>query len=218
MGVCSQTILEPAASHLVTGREPSDPWEFGVVRRILAGDQIAFRDLVERYQSRIYWIIYGILRNRNDAEDIAQEVFAKAYFAIGGFEFRSSLFTWIQRITINECYAYLRKEQARKRSAETLTIESNQSVAGHEPAADKVSVQRDFINKVLMFIPEDDRMLLIWREVEGCSIAEMAEMTSLNESTVKIRLFRARQKLAKAARRLTAHSGRSGVVSSWHGT
>src|SRR4051812_27259988 len=81
--------------------------EAALVRRVQAGDEMAFRDIVERHQSKVFSIIYGILRNRNDAEDIAQQVFAKVYFSIRNFDFRSSLLTWIYKITVNECYDYL---------------------------------------------------------------------------------------------------------------
>ncbi|MGB9610709.1 MAG: RNA polymerase sigma factor, partial [Bryobacteraceae bacterium] len=72
--------------------------EAALVQRIQAGDEAAFRELVERYQNKVYSIIYGILRNHNDAEDIAQQVFTKIYFSIGSFDFRSSLLTWIYKI------------------------------------------------------------------------------------------------------------------------
>src|SRR5262245_66243208 len=85
-----------------------------LVRRVQAKDEIAFKEIVERYQSKVFSIIYGILRNHNDAEDIAQQVFAKIFFSIGNFDFRSSLLTWIYKITVNECYDYLRKKRVRK--------------------------------------------------------------------------------------------------------
>ncbi len=85
-----------------------------LVRRVQQGDELAFREVVERYQTKVHSIIYGILRNRNDAEDIAQQVFAKVYFSIGSFDSRSSLLTWIYKITVNECYDYLRKRRVRK--------------------------------------------------------------------------------------------------------
>src|SRR6478752_4936355 len=88
--------------------------EAALVRRIQAQDEMAFREIVERYQAKVFSIIYGILRNRNDAEDIAQQVFAKIYFSIQNFDFRSSLLTWIYKITVNECYDYLRKKRVRK--------------------------------------------------------------------------------------------------------
>src|SRR5207245_11228722 len=79
--------------------------------RLSAGDDLAFCELVEGYESRIRSVIYGILRNREDADEIAQEVFAKVYFSIKGFGARSSLYTWIYRIAVNECYGYLRKKR-----------------------------------------------------------------------------------------------------------
>jgi RNA polymerase sigma-70 factor (ECF subfamily) len=85
-----------------------------LVRRVQAGDELAFRELVDRYQNKVFSIIYGILRNHNDAEDIAQQVFAKIYFSVRNFDFRSSLLTWIYKITVNECYDYLRKKKVRK--------------------------------------------------------------------------------------------------------
>src|SRR5258705_13332195 len=88
--------------------------EAALVRRVQARDEMAFREVVERYQSKVFSIIYGILRNRNDAEDISQQVFAKIYFSIRNFDFRSSLLTWIYKITVNECYDYLRKKRVRK--------------------------------------------------------------------------------------------------------
>ena len=81
--------------------------EAALVRRIQGRDELAFREIVDRYEAKVFSIIYGILRNRNDAEVIAQQVFAKIYFSIKSFDFRSSLLTWIYKITVNECYDYL---------------------------------------------------------------------------------------------------------------
>ena len=88
--------------------------EGALVRRIQAGDETAFREVVERYQSKVFSIIHGIVRRRNDVEDIAQQVFAKVFLSIGSFDFRSSLITWIYKITVNECFDYLRKRKVRK--------------------------------------------------------------------------------------------------------
>ena len=88
--------------------------EAALVRRVQAQDELAFREIIDRYQTKVYSIIYGILRNHNDAEDIAQQVFAKVYFSIRNFDFRSSLLTWVYKITVNECYDYLRKKKVRK--------------------------------------------------------------------------------------------------------
>src|SRR5579872_7460937 len=105
--VGERTRAKPRVDHKTS--EESD-----LVRRVQARDEIAFREIIERHQAKVFSIIYGILRNRNDAEDIAQQVFAKIYFSIRNFDFRSSLLTWIYKITVNECYDYLRKKRVRK--------------------------------------------------------------------------------------------------------
>src|SRR6185436_13451089 len=111
--------------------------EAALVRRVQARDEMAFREIVERYQSKVFSIIYGILRNRNDAEDIAQQVFAKIYFSIRNFDFRSSLLTWIYKITVNECYDYLRKKRVRKLVYESDFSEDDaKRMETSEPAVD----------------------------------------------------------------------------------
>jgi RNA polymerase sigma-70 factor (ECF subfamily) len=180
-----------------------------LVRRVQAKDEIAFKEIVERYQSKVFSIIYGILRNHNDAEDIAQQVFAKIYFSIGNFDFRSSLLTWIYKITVNECYDYLRKKRVRKliyesdfSEEDSHQMENSQSAMDHTVAVDKTLERRDMLLKMLSKVSEEDRMLILLKEVEGHSVEELAEMTGMNENTIKVKLFRTRQKLVKAAQRL----------------
>ena len=184
--------------------------EAELVKRVQARDEIAFREIVERYQSKVFSIIFGFLRNRNDAEDIAQQVFAKIYFSIKNFDFRSSLLTWIYKITVNECYDYLRKKRVRKLVYESdFSEEDAQRMEASEPATnprppiDTRLAQRDLILKLLSKLSEEDRSLMLLKEVEGHSVEELAQMTGLNENTIKVKLFRTRQKLLKAASRLT---------------
>jgi len=182
--------------------------EAALVRRIQRRDEAAFRELVERYQNKVYSIIYGILRNHNDAEDIAQQVFTKIYFSISNFDFRSSLLTWIYKITVNECYDYLRKRRVRKLVYESdLGDEEGVSMERSEPdTAPRIDEQlerRDLALKLLAKVSEEDRNLMLLKEVEGHSVEELARMTGMNENTIKVKLFRARQKLLKAAERLT---------------
>jgi RNA polymerase sigma-70 factor (ECF subfamily) len=181
--------------------------EADLVRRVQARDEIAFREIVDRYQTKVFSIIYGILRNHNDAEDIAQQVFSKIYFSIGNFDNRSSLLTWIYKITVNECYDYLRKKKVRKlvyesdfNEDESLRFEQTEPDPG--AAYDTTLARRDLVVKLLAKVSEEDRNLMMLKEVEGHSVEELAEMTGLNENTIKVRLFRARQKLLKAAQRL----------------
>jgi RNA polymerase sigma-70 factor (ECF subfamily) len=188
--------------------------EAELVRRAQARDELAFREIVERYQAKVYSIIFGILRNRNDAEDIAQQVFAKVYFSMGNFDFRSSLLTWIYKITVNECYDYLRKKRVRKlvyesdfSEEESLLMQNSEAAMDHRPAVDTQLAQRDFVLKLLAKVSEEDRKLMLLKEVEGHSVEELAQMTGMNENTIKVKLFRARQKLLKAAQRLSRLPG-----------
>lgn len=182
--------------------------EAELVRRVQARDEIAFREIVDRYQSKVFSIIYGILRNHNDAEDIAQQVFAKIYFSIQNFDFRSSLLTWIYKITVNECYDYLRKKKVRKLVYESdfgedETLGMERSEPDPAPAMDISLARRDLVTKLLEKVSPEDRNLMMLKEVEGHSVEELAELTGMNENTIKVKLFRARQKLLKAAQRLT---------------
>jgi RNA polymerase sigma-70 factor (ECF subfamily) len=183
--------------------------EAALVRRVQAKDELAFREIVDRYQAKVFSIIYGILRNRNDAEDIAQQDFAKIYFSIKNFDFRSSLLTWIYKITVNECYDYLRKKRVRKlvyesdfSSDDTLRMENSEPATDQGTPVDHRLAQHDLILKLLAKLSEEDRSLILLKEVEGHSVEELSIMTGMNENTIKVKLFRARQKLLKAAQRL----------------
>jgi len=168
--------------------------DMNLALRIRAGDQSAFRELVERHQSRVFRILYGILNDTDDAEEVAQDVFAKVYFSIDRFDHRSSLFTWIYSIAVNEAYSHLRKRR---------TAPDFHSLIDGRPTPDRAAAQRDLVKKLLALIPEDDRLLLLLKEVEGCSVTNLAEMTGMNESTIKVRLFRTRRKLVGLAARLS---------------
>src|SRR3974390_1569201 len=154
--------------------------EPSLVKRVQARDEIAFREIVERYQAKVFSIIYGILRNRNDAEDISQQVFAKIYFSVRNFDFRSSLLTWIYKITVNECYDYLRKKRVRKLVYESdFSAEDAQRMEAAEPAVDPAApldqalARRDLVMKLLSRLSEEDRSLILLKEVEGHSVEEL---------------------------------------------
>ena len=188
--------------------------EGSLVRRAQAGDETAFREIVERYQSKVFSIIHGIVRQRNDVEDIAQQVFAKIYVSVRNFDFRSSLITWIYKITVNECFDYLRKRKVRKLVYESdMSEDEVRRVENTEPSVDRTApadsslAQRDYVTKLLSRVSEEERMLLMLKEVEGYSVEELAAKTGMNENTIKVKLFRARQKLVKASQRLERAPG-----------
>src|ERR1700727_3953794 len=217
MSAVSGTLPFPASGVRVQAKTRVDhrnSEEASLVRRVQARDELAFREIVDRYQAKVFSIIYGILRNHNDAEDIAQQVFSKVYFSIRNFDFRSSLLTWIYKITVNECYDYLRKRRVRKLVYESdFSEEDAHRMEASEPAIDPAApmdrslAPRDLVTKLLARVSPEDRNLILLKEVEGHSVEELAAMTGLNENTIKVKLFRTRQKLLKAAQRLTRIRG-----------
>jgi RNA polymerase sigma-70 factor (ECF subfamily) len=212
MHALSDVLESPALAGGTRARARGDhkaDEEANLVRRVQARDEIAFRDLVDKYQAKVFSVIYGILRNRNDAEDIAQQVFSKIYLSIHAFDSRSTLLTWIYRITVNECYDYLRKRRVRKvvyesdfSAEEVQRMETSEAVVDPVAPVDRTLAQRDFVLKLLSKVSEQDRTLIVLKEVEGHTVEELSAITGLNENTIKVKLFRTRQKLLKAARRL----------------
>jgi RNA polymerase sigma-70 factor (ECF subfamily) len=210
--------MELALPGLILATEPSVSPEVALVRRAQRGEQEAFREIVQRYQGKVFSIIHGILRNRNDAEDIAQQVFTKIYFSLGKFDFRSALVTWIYKITVNECYDYLRKQKVRKLTFESDLSEDdlrridNVEDVRRNPAADvdRQTELREIVVRLLDRLSAEERQLLILKEVEGYPVEELAHMLSMNENTVKVKLFRARQKLVKVAKKTGLMEHRTG--------
>ncbi len=209
MGIFTATLPAPVLTATRTRVEYDTTPEAVLVRRAQAGDETAFREIVERYQSKVFSIVHGIVRQRNDVEDISQQVFAKVYFSLRNFDFRSSLITWIYKITVNECFDYLRKKKVRKlvyesdmSEDESRRVENSAPSVDRAPAADTSLARRDYIVKLMEKVSGEEKELLMLKEVEGHSVEELAGILGMNENTIKVKLFRARQKLVKAAQRL----------------
>jgi len=221
MGTAIGTLTIPGFGSKVAAKPRVDYQntpEGVLVSRAQAGEDDAFREIVERYQTKVFSIIHGIVRQRNDVEDIAQQVFAKVYVSIRNFDFRSSLITWIYKITVNECFDYLRKRKVRKlvyesdlSEDEVRRVENTEPTVNRQTPADTTLSQRDYVVKLLTKVSEEERMLLMLKEVEGYSVEELAERTGMNENTIKVKLFRARQKLVKASQRLERPAGSAAV-------
>ncbi|HVW08558.1 MAG TPA: sigma-70 family RNA polymerase sigma factor [Bryobacteraceae bacterium] len=212
MATASGTLSFPVIGSKTANRTRVDyenTPEGALVRRAQNGDESAFQEIVERYQSKVFSIIHGIVRQRNDVEDIAQQVFTKIYFSMRNFDFRSSLITWVYKITVNECFDYLRKKKVRKlvyesdmSEDEARRVENSENGSGRGVRADTTLARRDYVIKLLERVSGEERDLLMLKEVEGYSVEEMARRLNMNENTIKVKLFRARQKLVKASQRL----------------
>jgi len=196
------------------GKASGLPDDRELVRLAQTGDKEAFEELVRRHQHRVFAVAGGILRRREDVEDIAQQVFVKAYFSIKRFDQRAAFSTWLYKITVNECWDLLRKKKVRPLLYESdLSEEQVQQFSaaekfesGAQDVSDKLEAQQR-IEILLQGLDERDRMMLILKEVEGFAIEEIAEILDLNANTVKVRLFRARRRIVSQARKRKDGSG-----------
>jgi len=182
-----------------------------LVRRAQREDKEAFEELVRRHQARVFAVAGGILRNKEDVEDIAQQVFLKAYFSLKRFDQRAAFSTWLYKITVNECWDLLRKRKVRPLLYEADLSEEQARQYGaseeREEQAQDVSVRlekKQELERLLECLEERDRMMLVLKEVQGFSVEEIAEILGINGNTVKVRLFRARQRITDRVRRRRA--------------
>jgi RNA polymerase sigma-70 factor, ECF subfamily len=179
-----------------------------LVRQAKAGSKEAFEALVVRHQGRVFAVAGGILRNREDVEDIAQQVFFKAYFSLKRFDQRAAFSTWLYKITVNECWDVLRKRKVRPLVLEVdLSEEQSRQYQAAEqlsdgrPDASEQLASRERVEQLLGCLEERDRSMLVLKEVQGFSVEEIAEILEINANTVKVRLFRARQRIAESLKR-----------------
>jgi RNA polymerase sigma-70 factor, ECF subfamily len=177
-----------------------------LVRRAQAEDQEAFEELVRRHQHRVFAVASGILRRREDVEDIAQQVFVKAYFSLKRFDQRAAFSTWLYKITVNECWDLLRKKKVRPlvyeadlSEEQARQIQTSEEKGSTAPDVSQRLEARQRVERLLEGLDERDRLMLILKEVEGFSIEEIAEVLELNANTVKVRLFRARRRIVLLA-------------------
>lgn len=179
-----------------------------LVRRAQREDQEAFEELVRRHQHRVFAVAGGILRRREDVEDIAQQVFVKAYFSLKRFDQRAAFSTWLYKITVNECWDMLRKKKVRPLvyQADLSEEQARQVTAAEEkngggPDISDTLEARQRVERLLDGLDERDRLMLILKEVEGFAVEEIADVLDLNANTVKVRLFRARRRILNKVRK-----------------
>src|SRR5215472_4704937 len=178
-----------------------------LVRRAQREDKEAFEELVRRHQHRVFAVAGGIVRRREDVEDVAQQVFVKAYFSLKRFDQRAAFSTWVYKITVNECWDMLRKRKVRPLvyEADLSEEQARQVISSAENDKDTPDISerleaRQRVERLLDGLDERDRLMLILKEVEGFSIEEIAEVLDLNANTVKVRLFRARRRVVGQAK------------------
>jgi RNA polymerase sigma-70 factor, ECF subfamily len=196
-----------------------------LVQRVKSGDQRAFKMLVERYQRKVYGVALGMLKDKEEARDVAQDAFVKVFRYIEHFKGDASFYTWIYRITVNICIDYKRKKGGSKPEDhaefdETIgldTTEANLGALGSKLGTNpqKSALRKELADKImkaLQELPEAHRKIIILREIEGASYDDLAKILDVPKGTVMSRLFHARLKMQKVlSEYLELDESRSGV-------
>jgi len=175
------------------------------VQRSQDGDQEAFSELVRKYQKRVYYLADGMLGNREDALDIAQEAFLKAFRSLKGFQGGGGFYTWLYRIAYNLSIDFMRKEWRKKnleyRDNQDLTEEEDPVIRVPSSSHPGQEMAQKELNRVIMdaiqSLPEEHRSVILLREMEGLSYEDIAKTLRIRKGTVMSRLHYARQELQK---------------------
>ena len=183
--------------------------DLSLVRRCQDGDAEAFGKLVERYQRKVFTIALSMVKNPQDAMDIAQDAFIKVHRYIGNFQGSSSFYTWLYRIVINLCIDHLRRAGRRanmdfdeKIQNQVDRVDESAAIASRIDTNPSKNLARrelaERIQEAVDSLPPYHRAVIIMREVEGLSYSEMAKAMKVSKGTIMSRLHHARQKLQRA--------------------
>lgn len=172
-----------------------------LVEKIKKGDIDAYEEIIKKYENKVCGIIYHMIKNQNDVEDLAQEVFIKVYKNLSKFKGDSSLYTWIYKITVNLCLDEVKKRKNIIYLDEKLEIEDGE-LERELPSSDKTQVElyeekelKEKLHKCIGKLPEKQRVMIVLRDIKGFSYEEISEITSVKLGTVKSQINRARLKL-----------------------
>jgi len=168
-----------------------------LIARVKKGDCEAFNPLVERYKMPLYKILYRMVRNRDDTEDLVEEAFIKAYRAISRFDIKRSFYAWICRIAVNNAINYIKKERRDQVQSIGMVEYKLTAKKGNPVAMTREKMLKERINVALAKLPEEFRMILVLKVDEECSYEEIGNVLKIPKGTVMSRLARARQKLKK---------------------
>ena len=195
--------LDLADANPADEAEEIDVPDAELVLKAQQGDTHAFNDLVERYHGKIYGLTYNMTSNREDAEDLTQEVFVKAFEALPRFKGKSSFYTWVYRIAVNKTINY-RKKRNRKRalSLDQFDHEIKMDDAYHELTAKgsplrhlSLSELQIKLNEALQHLSEKHRTVVVMHDMQGIPHEEIAKVVGASVGTVRSRLFYARRQM-----------------------
>ena len=175
-----------------------------LIERARAADGQAFNQIILAYRKRILGTISRLIGRPEDVEDVAQEVFVRVYYSLDQLRTPDVFEPWLYRLTVNAAYDYLRRRKRRPESRmadlSDQQVTMADAVAGgrQEENEREKSRVREFVDALFRHVSEEDRLLLTLKEVEGLSLQELEEIYNVNENVLKVRLFRARQRVLKA--------------------
>ncbi|MBK8237905.1 MAG: sigma-70 family RNA polymerase sigma factor [Deltaproteobacteria bacterium] len=197
--------------------ELTDADDHQLVEACKGGDRRAFQALYERYERKVFAVAYGFLRNQEDALDVVQEAFIKVHRYLPNFEGQSSFYTWLYRIVANLCIDHIRRN-TRKKDVEfddKLRHDGEQDTSPAEalPASIMANPGEAVENKEILAAVEDSlkylsdkhRAVIVMRELQGLSYADMAKAMNCSKGTIMSRLFHARRKMQKLLRQRLEH-------------
>lgn len=166
--------------------------DFLLIDRIIAGEQNHYAELVDRYKSYAYTMAFKILENRPEAEEAAMDAFVKAFRGLKNFNREAKFSTWLYRIVFNTAITYKRRRKVKFQSFENTIIEYEQEADGYLEKSDK----QKFIDQAMQKLNEADRLAITLFYLKEFSLEEIAEITGMQANTAKVRIHRARLKLA----------------------
>lgn len=189
-----------------------------LIERAREGDDAAFNQIVLAYRRRVLGAIARLIGRREDVEDVGQQVFLRLYLSLDQLRTPDVFEPWLYRLTVNAAYDYLRKQ--RRRGELRMADLSEQSVQMADAAAGGLKRReemekdrtREYVQSLLAAVSEADRTLLILKEVEGLSLKELEQIYHVNENALKVRLFRARQRVLKALANQRGGAAQSGAA------
>ncbi|MBQ9267543.1 MAG: sigma-70 family RNA polymerase sigma factor [Clostridia bacterium] len=172
-----------------------------LVRRAKDGDLKAYEEIISLYEKKVFSTIYYMVKNDNEIEDIAQEVFIKIYKNLGNFKEESTLYTWIYRITINVCIDEIKKRKKVVYLDETIDTEDGEmelQLPDESKSPSEIVEENDLkerLERCIRKLPENQRIMIVLRDIKGFTYMEIAEMLKMNLGTVKSKINRARASL-----------------------
>jgi RNA polymerase sigma-70 factor (ECF subfamily) len=178
--------------------------EFELIEKARSGDDAAFNLVVKAYRKRILGTIARLIGRPEDVEDVGQEVFLRLYYSLDQLRAAEVFEPWLYRLTVNAAYDYLRRQKRRHESrmsdlSEQQVMMADASASGKKRTEEvRRTKVREMVQSLLEKVSEEDRILLLMKEVEGLSLKELEQIYKVNENALKVRLFRARQRVLKA--------------------